>query len=371
MSRLTFDCRHQFPDGFQLDARFEVSDGVTGLFGPSGSGKSTILALIAGTLRPHSGWITLSGRHLLNQTAGLCLVPEERRVGVVFQDHLLFPHLTVRQNLTFGQKRRPARRIDFQRVMAVLEIDDLLQRRPNTLSGGQRQRVSLGRALLRGPELLLMDEPLTALDIGLKDRILTYLERAIAEWHIPTLYVSHDQADVRRLADQVVVLEAGSVIDSGPTAQCFNRMLTRLHPVPSPVNLLRVSSVRSTNEHWEGQIGDEVLHLPAAAARHTGGSALVQFMAQDVVLARAPVAGISVRNQLRGRVRELVPLPDRVFVAVDVGQFLWAEVTPEAARDLGLQPGQPIVCLVKTAAVRLVGCQTLSTSLASGRSDPA
>lgn len=341
---LHFDCRHQYADGFRLDARFDAGDGVTALFGPSGGGKSTILALIAGTLAAQEGRIVLAGRTLLDSQAAICLPPEQRRIGMVFQDHLLFPHLTIRQNLTFGQRRRPARRIDLERVSAVLEIGDLLDRQPATLSGGQRQRVSLGRALLRGPELLLMDEPLAALDVGLKDRILTYLERAVAEWRVPTLFVSHDQADVRRLADQVVVLEAGRVINAGPTEDTLRHAsLAHLQPI----NLLRVEDVRQVDGHWQGRVGTQVLHLPAAGVH-------VQFLPREVVLAREPVPGISVRNQLAGQIRELVRLEERVFVSIDVGQFLWAEVTTDASRDLGLQPGQMIHCLIKTSALRML-----------------
>jgi molybdate transport system ATP-binding protein len=356
MSQLLFSGRHQYADGFTLDAQFEAGGGITALFGASGSGKSTVLASIAGILRLQAGRIVLGDRVLANTEAGIVLPPEQRRIGAVFQDHLLFPHLTIRRNLTFGQQRRPARSIDFHRVVEVLEIGDLLERRPDTLSGGQRQRVSLGRALLRGPELLLMDEPLTALDGGLKDRILTYLERAINEWHVPTLFVSHDQADVRRLADRVAVLANGRVIDAGPTKATLDRVvLTRLQPALSPINLLRVVAVRQVAGHWEGQVGDQTFQLPATAASHVGDHAQVQFLPQDVILARDSVAGLSVRNQLSGRIREMVTLAERVFVAVDIGQFLWAEVTPEAARELALQPGQSITCLVKTAAVRLIG----------------
>ena len=140
---------------------------------------------------------------------GIFVPPEKRRIGIVFQDHLLFPHMTVRKNLLFGNSRRDCQAIDCDRVVKMLEIGELLERFPKTLSGGERQRVALGRALLRGPDLLLMDEPLAALNQTLKDRILTYLERAMAEWHIPTVFVSHDQADVSRLTTNVVRLEGG------------------------------------------------------------------------------------------------------------------------------------------------------------------
>jgi molybdate transport system ATP-binding protein len=225
--RLHFDCRLRYASGFLLEARFEAGDGVTALFGPSGSGKTSVLNLIAGVARPDSGVIRLDGRTLVDSTARVFLPPERRCIGVVFQDQLLFPHLSVRQNLRFGQGRRGARAMDPDRVAEVLEIGDLLDRRPKTLSGGQRQRVALGRALLRGPDLLLMDEPLAALDAELKNRVLVYLERALAEWRIPTVFVSHDEADVRRLADAVVVLAAGRVVAAGPTAATLDGAVPR------------------------------------------------------------------------------------------------------------------------------------------------
>jgi molybdate transport system ATP-binding protein len=222
MKVLHFDARLQYDSGFQLDARFEVDEGVTALFGPSGAGKTTILGLVAGVMRPDEGVLRLRDTPLVDTRAGLFLPPERRRVGVVFQDHLLFPHMTVRRNLLFGKGRRGTRPIDFNRVVEILEIGDVLDRLPDSLSGGQKQRVSLGRALLRGPELLLMDEPLTALDLGLKERILTYLERAVAEWHVPTLLVSHDRADVRRLAGRVIVIEGGRVVSEGSAVEILD-----------------------------------------------------------------------------------------------------------------------------------------------------
>jgi molybdate transport system ATP-binding protein len=213
MARLTFDCRLRYASGFELSARFDADAGVTALVGPSGSGKTTILSLIAGVLRPDAGVIRLGEHTLVDTSARVWLPPEKRRIGMVFQDHLLFPHLSVRQNLLFGHGRKGARPMSLARVAEVLELNALLDRQPDQLSGGQRQRVALGRALLRGPDLLLMDEPLAALDAGLKDRVLTYLERALAEWHVPTLLVSHDEEDVRRLAGQVIVVRAGRAIN--------------------------------------------------------------------------------------------------------------------------------------------------------------
>jgi molybdate transport system ATP-binding protein len=225
MNTLSFDARLRYDSGFQLDARFTAGGGVTALFGPSGAGKTTILSLTAGTLRPDEGMLRLGDRTLVDTKAGQFLPPERRCIGVVFQDQLLFPHMTVRKNLLFGKGRQGARAIDFKRVVEMLEIGDLLDRVPASLSGGQKQRVALGRALLRGPELLLMDEPLAALDLELKGCILTYLERAIAEWRVPTLLVSHDRADVRRLASRVVLFAGGKVVAEGPAANILDGLV--------------------------------------------------------------------------------------------------------------------------------------------------
>ncbi|MCI0639491.1 MAG: ATP-binding cassette domain-containing protein [Gemmataceae bacterium] len=217
MTQLFCDIRFRRNNGFAIEARFEVGAGVTALFGPSGSGKTTLLHLLAGLLRPDRGVIHLDGRTFADDKKGVFLAPETRNLGVVFQDLLLFPHLSVRKNLNFGVGRRGARSIDFRRLVDLLDLGDLLERLPGTLSGGQQQRVALGRALLRGPGLLLLDEPLASLDAELKNRILDYLERALAEWRIPTLFVSHDWADVRLLAQEVLVIEKGKSTGDVPS----------------------------------------------------------------------------------------------------------------------------------------------------------
>ena len=213
MNPLSFRCRHAFAGGFTIDAAFETEAQVTALFGPSGSGKTSILYMIAGLLRPQAGVIRLGRQTWLDTSQGTFVKAQARHVGFVFQDHLLFPHLSVERNLTYGWRRRRGRAsaIEPRRVIEVLELAELLSRYPRNLSGGEKQRVALGRSLLSGPELLLMDEPLAALDEPLKDRIMAYFERVVAEWHVPTIYVSHHAAEVRRLADRVISIDAGRV----------------------------------------------------------------------------------------------------------------------------------------------------------------
>ncbi len=284
MRRLEFDCRHRFASGFELDARFEIDGGVTALFGPSGAGKSTCLALIAGVLRPQAGRIALGETVWLDVARRICLPPEKRQVGVIFQEHRLFPHLTVADNLRFGQRRQKTKPIGLAKLVEILELGGLLDRYPQQLSGGQQQRVALGRGILRGPALLMMDEPLTALDRGLKQRILDYLERALAEWRIPTLFVSHDQADVRRLAERVVVLEAGKVVDAGPTVAALDAaVIAKMQSRPGPLNLVRVDDVRQVAGRWEGRVGGHPLRLPGAAGERAA-PVYVQFLPSDVAL---------------------------------------------------------------------------------------
>jgi molybdate transport system ATP-binding protein len=214
MAQLAVDIRFCHDSGFSVEATFRAGEGVTALSGPSGSGKSTLLHLIAGVLQPSEGSIRLGQRTLIDTKTGINLPPERRLIGVVFQELLLFPHMTVRKNLLFGNGRHGGRPMSFERVVDVLEIRELLQRFPVTLSGGQRQRVALGRALLRGPELLLLDEPLTALDWALKERVFTYLSRVFQEWRIPTVLICHDRQDVDRIADQIISIRSGRVVEA-------------------------------------------------------------------------------------------------------------------------------------------------------------
>src|SRR5260370_14864689 len=211
MSLLEFRCKLTYPSGFQLDAAFSMDQPVTAICGPSGSGKTSILSIIAGLRRPDQGTIRLGKRLLEDRSAGIHLAPEKRRIGYVFQDQLLFPHLSVRRNLLYGWKRRPRGMVsvDYGRVGEVLELTDLADRYPHTLSGGEPQPRALGRALLSAPYFLLFDEPLVSLDTPLKDRVLNYVEQVLKEWKIPTLYVTHDARDVQGLAQQVVLLNRG------------------------------------------------------------------------------------------------------------------------------------------------------------------
>ena len=206
MSLLSFDCRFHYPSGFSLDFAFEAERGLTALVGPSGSGKTTTLHLIAGLLQPLTGRIALGDRVLFDAEARINLPIEQRRVGVVFQDYQLFPHLSVASNLRFGLRRSPTNQFDFARLVEVLELGPLLQRYPHALSGGQKQRVALGRAIAANPAMLLLDEPVSALDEELKASVLRYLVQSLRDFPIPTLMITHDRRSIELLAARVITM---------------------------------------------------------------------------------------------------------------------------------------------------------------------
>lgn len=204
---------------FSLDVGFQTEGtGVTALFGPSGAGKTSIVNMVAGLVKPDAGHIVVNQRRLFDSALSVNLPPEKRRIGYIFQDGRLLPHLNVRSNLVYGMRRVPPdkRFVSVDQVVSLLGIAPLLERRPAKLSGGEKQRVAIGRALLTSPDLLLMDEPLASLDAARKAEVLPFLSRLSREFSIPTLYVSHSMAEIRQLADRLVTIENGRVTDVGP-----------------------------------------------------------------------------------------------------------------------------------------------------------
>ncbi|WP_181706573.1 molybdenum ABC transporter ATP-binding protein [Chthonobacter rhizosphaerae] len=342
---------------FTLEAAFTGDGGITALFGPSGSGKSTLIDLIAGLRRPARGRIVAEGRVLTDTDAGVFVPRHKRRVGLVFQDALLFPHLTVRRNLLFGRMFAPARqrRIAFDPVVETLGIGPLLDRRPATLSGGERQRVAFGRALLASPRLLLMDEPLAALDTGRKMEVLPLVERLRDEFRIPILYVSHAVEEVARLASTVVMLEAGRVTAVGAPADV-------LRPARGlEGNRFAIASVLAgvAGAH-DAAYGMTPVHHPAGTiwlsgrVDREGREVRVVVRGTDVALATSLPRNVTIRTALQGTVLSVVrdagPLAT-VGVALAGGGALTAVATRMGIDDLGLDVGDRVFALVKSVAV--------------------
>lgn len=339
--------RHDFP-GFRLEIDLTLPGGLTCLFGRSGSGKTSIVNAVAGLLRPDHARIVLDGVALHD------LPPHRREVGYVFQDARLFPHMTVAENLTYGPRVRGLRPEGMDRIVALLGIGGLLSRRPGTLSGGEKQRVAIGRALLSRPRLLLMDEPLAALDEARKAEILPYIEALRDETGLPILYVSHSVPEVARLATTIALIEAGRVVAVGPAADILS------DPGTAPVLGLRdagaVLTARIAAHDADGLTRlDTVagpLWLPQVAGE-LGKPLRVRIAAQDVILALGRPEGLSALNILPGRVAELHEgQGPGVLVRVDLGgAFLLARVTRRSAQALGLAPGVAVHAVLKSVAV--------------------
>ena len=345
-------------DGFTLDLAFSTDARIAGLFGPSGAGKSTIIDLLAGLARPDQGRITLGGEVLLDTQRGLFVPAHRRRIAVVFQDAQLFPHLSVRQNLAFGRwfTPRALRRVDPAPIIETLGIGALLDRRPRSLSGGERQRVGVARALLASPRLLLMDEPLAALDMIRRFEILRLIERVRDATGIPILYVSHSVEEISQLADDVVVIEKGRMVAQGPPAQAFaaarHLVESRRFGLASPL-VCRV-------ERYDAARDVTALAHPAGAVTLAGNAGAVGrdvrllMRATDVSLATARPQGLSIRIVLSGTIETIEedagPLA-LVGVRLSGGDLLRASITRLARDELALVAGQPVFCLVKSAAL--------------------
>ncbi len=343
---------------FLLDAAFAApAPALVALFGASGSGKSSVVNAVAGLIRPDAGHIAIDGDVLFDPAHDIDVPAEQRRLGYVFQDARLFPHLDVRRNLEYGLRRsRGGVRIAFDDVVALLGVAPLLARRPRGLSGGERQRVALGRALLAQPRLLLLDEPLAALDVARREEVLPYLERLRDDWHLPMLYVSHQLDEVLRLATHVVLMDQGRVAAAGALAEvALHPALGRLAgeaAVGAVIDSI-VTAVDAGTGLANVAAGSGALRVPADGLV-PGTAVRLQVLARDVIVATRPPDGLSVRNALPGRVTAVdVESPHSRLVVIDAGGVtVLARVTRLAATELGLAPGMPVWALVKAVSLR-------------------
>ena len=346
--------------GFTLDVELASDGPVLGVFGASGSGKTTLLLALAGALRPEEARICVAGRELCRRPGGVALPPERRRVGLVTQDALLFPNRSVRGNLAFapGAEAR-LEAPEGRRILEVLRLAPLEARGVAHLSGGERQRVALGRALLAGPELLLLDEPTSSLDAELAREVLSLLQLVKRELGVPMVYVTHRPAELLALADDCAVLEGGRIAARGAPIEVLKR--PRALGVANLLgvdNLLRLPVLR--HDEAGGVTLLEIAPGQALAAPLCGAApgelVNVGFYADEVLLCLERPVGLSARNALAAEVQRLDGVGHEVLVEMCVGPHtLRARLTPAAARELALAPGGRAVAVIKTAAVHLLG----------------
>ena len=342
-----------------IDVSFEAR--LTAIFGPSGSGKTTLLDAIAGLRRIVEGEIQITGRTLFSSARRIDLPPQQRGIGYVPQEGALFPHLSVRKNILFGTERAAhgdgSETIPMEHVLEILEITHLLHRSVTQLSGGEAQRVALARAILARPQLLLLDEPLAALDIGLKERILPYLARVRDEFRIPMIYVTHNLTEVLTLADWVLMIRQGRLVTQGVPKEALRstRAIMEL-PEEQVENVFAVTFIDSDPEAGRTKIrlqaGQELFipYLPRPASRNLQ----IRISADDILVAIKRPEGISASNVLPGTVRRIDEIDGQAMVTVAAGDEFYARLTASAIKRLGLLEGTSVFLVMKTRSFHLL-----------------
>ncbi|HIJ94355.1 MAG TPA: molybdenum ABC transporter ATP-binding protein [Desulfuromonadales bacterium] len=347
---LVLNVQKSFP-GFRLAADVSLTGDKIGIFGASGSGKSTLVSMLAGFQKPDAGEIILDGETLFSGSGKINVPPEKRRIAMVFQQHSLFPHLTVRNNLLYGYHRCRAeyRAIHLDMLVAVLQLEELLERDIRTLSGGQQQRIALGRAILGNPRLLLMDEPLSALDDTLRFQIIPYLKSVSDQFGIPYLFISHSLVEMRLMTDTVLAFAHGEMVGKSSSEQLAR---TRMgESAVGYINLLELDGMTERNGMcaytWQG-----VELLLSGSNQNTVGG-LFELSSKDIILFKRHPEAISARNLLECTVASLFGSSSKIGVELRCGTGrLVAEIVPEAARELGIKQGAIVYAAFKASAFR-------------------
>ncbi len=344
---------------FKLSASLDIVERVTGVFGPSGSGKTTFMHLLAGLQQPDKGIIRLGNRECFNSATGLRLPPHKRGVGYVFQEGRLFPHLSVQQNLLYAKNKLSQSEAYFSNLIDLLEIGPLLKFRPTQLSGGQKQRVAIGRALLSNAQLLLLDEPFSALDMGLRKQVIAYLNRIIGQLNIPVMIVSHDLQDLLMLTQSMVLIDKGKI--SAPNSYFelvkSGRILEISGHIHNAFNVFKGRVVGNEPARGITKIvvegaPDILLSLESEDAEYPIGKEVqVSLRGADVAVGLSRIPDISIRNQLEGTVEELFQHKNHLICIVDCGIKIITRLTLESGNNLRLAKGLQVFCLFKSLAI--------------------
>jgi len=362
---LSLNCQLERP-GNKVTAKIDLElPGITALFGPNGSGKTTLLRMVSGLEPATTGSIKLDQTVWLDERN--TIAPHKRNIGMVFQDNRLFAHLSVAGNMAFASKRKSllGPEIEISEVIEVFSLAPLLNKKPAALSGGERQRVAIARAILIRPKLLLMDEPLSALDIRRRAEILTYIETIPVRFGIPILYVTHSIDEVARLANNIALMDNGEIIASGPLEETLARL--DIPPLTGrfEAGTILTGIIGDTDDEFALttiQIANQSIKIPRLDLPQ-GQQIRLRIRARDVALATKEPTGISIRNVLRATITEIVAEPDTAFAEIRLeveGQALRARLTRASVHDLKLVTGQPVLALIKSIAMdrRLLAAPT-------------
>lgn len=349
-------------EGFLLDTAFKCTHSALGIFGPSGCGKSTLFRAIAGLVKPDGGHISLADETLFDADQHIFIPPHKRNIGLVFQDARLFPHWSVEQNLRAGEclKQQVARRpYSFDDIIALLNIGNLIGRSVADLSGGEKQRIAIGRTLLAHPKLLLMDEPVTGLDVSLKMQILPFLAQVHRTLEIPTILISHDLGEILQLTDRLLLMRAGKAVgcntleklvqDPQTLKELRGADLTNL----IPVRVKEHNELRGITELQIFNNPEQIIRMEWSPSLACGTEINIGVAANQIALASGQIASISMRNQLPGTVVKIVHAPDRSICHIETtAGLLFAEITPATEQDMKLNVGTPVWALFKSMSIQ-------------------
>ncbi|MCE4567015.1 molybdenum ABC transporter ATP-binding protein [Maribellus sp. CM-23] len=357
---LKFDIRLQRKE-FLLDVQATVNNGITGVYGPSGHGKSSLLNSIAGLVKPDAGCITIRDEKVFNSEQKINLPVQKRNVGYVFQDIRLFPHLTIEKNLKYGIKKGTNAEINFNELVDILNVSHLLAKKPSECSGGEKQRIAIGRALLSGARILLMDEPFSAVDVNLRNNIIPFLKAINLRFHIPMLVVSHDLPDLLSLTSDLLLLKEGKVkalgrfqdlildesnldmVKGAGLYNVFDLCVVETLPLRSMVLL------QSRTSDFQVQVLQQML----SGEVKEGVPVKVLIRPEDISISLHAIPQISLRNQIKGRIDKIFSRNGLSFCMVDAGEKVLVEITEASRENMELEEGTTVYCLFKSAALKI------------------
>ena len=336
---------------FKLSVKLELDGNRIGLFGPSGSGKSTFAGLVSGLQTPDSGEIILNDKILFSSIRKINLLPEKRRIGIVFQGAYLFPHLSVRKNLLYGWKRIPAEKqnINFDQLADTLGLNHLLDREVHNLSGGEKQRVAIGRTILSNPELIILDEPLTGLDFTMKARIMDYMKSVFAEFKIPYIFISHSIKEMRIMTEKTAYIEEGKIISVKETEKLARDLLGKNRM--GYLNLLTLKNPRPHGVLWKYSWGNVDLVLTEKGTEDK--ERMFELSSNDITLFKGKPTATSARNVLESLITDVFEVNNRVGVVLDIqGQTLISQIVRESAEELEIRKGETVYAIIKATGFR-------------------
>ena len=350
-------------DNFDVVINEVFGEGITGIFGPSGSGKTSLLNSISGLAIPAEGEISINGKPVFSSSRKIRVPVEKRRIGYVFQEGRLFPHMSVEKNLLYGAAKKEPGMPGFNGVVDLLNLSPLLHSHPSNISGGERQRTALGRALLSSPELLLLDEPFSAVDAGLRDQILPFLLKIHKTVKIPMLVVSHDITDLLKLTNRLCLIRQGLVIGHDDYHHLIRRQeIQSVFSNNSLINSVDMKVSRINKESGltvltAGKTGNEVKVLcEKSKTGYVIGEELKLFIRpDDIALSVSRLENITVQNQLEGIITEIIERDNIILCIVDVGFPLVVEITSESLKRMRIIKGMVVWCLFKSVAIDVAG----------------